>query len=980
MKRFLCCFVGCVGLMAWAIFQSPAQTTSASTAPDLSITATPSSGLSNAFYLGQSYVLSLTGAPANATFTLCAVFPSGTHSCTPNWGTTDASGNWSSPSTPWIAATTATGTWEEGVQFPAQSPPIYSNGINFTMAASSSGAMPALPVLPVVPPPPPSPATTAAITGIQGLSSSTGYTDGTALQDTGLVLYGVFGTSGNTVAIDGTPVSPTYVTYQSTSQINVSLVGIAVGSHVVAVNTTSLGATGDAPFIVTAATAPVSQLCGGLIGLPVLPVTPTLPRTLPGVQTTQPSGNTSPINSDLNSALSNYSQELQNVLSQINNPQLSPKTLQEITPSFPATILVTASSLNVRPAPNTDTLLSPQETLSAGTSFTAVNEVVGESVDGNDLWWVTPLCNYVWSGATTVAPSVAAAPVITSVEGYDATTKAYTDGIITPGTSIVLYGTNFGASGNTVTINGNIVPMTNITYQMPSQIKISLSSPAPLDFIIPGSQNTVMLTTSNGTATAPVSFNVLMAITPCVSGQVQQCQSTSPNSCGMFGYGQESCVNGTFSPSTCIAVPPSNALCGTNPINVDCSTGSPICNYAGGGLATCQAGTSCPPTGTITTGGYNCVDNSCDYVASGGEYSDATSCEAACGTEATQPVSCDDASGNPISPPPPGCNPTINSTFSTSATDCTCSNGSPSCTYTLNSQSMPVSVPTPNWFACIYNNTCPTGYTQDGTGGCVAATYVPSGCVLDRSGNIDCATNGTCALDSNGDATCTCNPGSVPLGTPGGDCAVTYSTPACTPGSASCPSNDGGCPTGTSPNGYGGCVDGSGIFTGSCSTGYQSTPAGGCSPVTGFDNGTGGYNCVDNSCVAVSAGGEYSDINSCQDGCGSETTTNTGSGYDCENGNSCVPVDTNAQYSSADDCTQACLQANSNTPCEQDPGNPQCAQLCSEGSEGSVICVGNGSNNGIGGSGGVGGSGGGAGPCSPLEELMGTASGKCTSG
>jgi len=162
MKKIIVAALVCAGFVLVVnhfLLQSRPSVASASTAPDLSITATPSSGLSNSFYLGQSYVLSLTGAPANATFTLCAVFPSGTHSCTPNWGTTDASGNWSSPSTQWTAATTATGTWEEGIQFPAQNPPVYSNGINFTMAASAPGTAPTPPVTPVAPVAPVAPVT-----------------------------------------------------------------------------------------------------------------------------------------------------------------------------------------------------------------------------------------------------------------------------------------------------------------------------------------------------------------------------------------------------------------------------------------------------------------------------------------------------------------------------------------------------------------------------------------------------------------------------------------------------------------------------------------------------------------------------------------------------------------------------------------------------------------------------------------------------
>jgi hypothetical protein len=85
-------------------------------------------------------------------------------------------------------------------------------------------------------------------------------------------------------------------------------------------------------------------------------------------------------------------------------------TASGVTASFPATILVTASTLNVRSAPNTTAALAGSQTLNAGDEFTAVNEVAGESVNGNDLWWVSSAGNYVWSGGTQVAGSIGTTP------------------------------------------------------------------------------------------------------------------------------------------------------------------------------------------------------------------------------------------------------------------------------------------------------------------------------------------------------------------------------------------------------------------------------------------------------------------------------------------------------------------------------------------------------------------------------------------
>jgi len=162
---------------------------SASNPPDLSITATPSSGLSNAFYLGQTFTLMLTGAPVNATFTICAFFPGGTRSCTPNWGKTNASGTWTQSGI-WIASTTPTGAYEESIQFPAQN--ISSNGINFTMAASGPGTGPVTPPItsPVSPVTPTTPTSTpqtpgAILTSVQGYNPTTDiYTSSTAIQNT----------------------------------------------------------------------------------------------------------------------------------------------------------------------------------------------------------------------------------------------------------------------------------------------------------------------------------------------------------------------------------------------------------------------------------------------------------------------------------------------------------------------------------------------------------------------------------------------------------------------------------------------------------------------------------------------------------------------------------------------------------------------------------------------------------------------------
>jgi hypothetical protein len=109
-----------------------------------------------------------------------------------------------------------------------------------------------------------------------------------------------------------------------------------------------------------------------------------------------------------------------------------------------------------------------------------------------------------------ITPTSSVGPVIADVQGQT-TSGVYTNGIVTPGQYMDLYGT-FGTSGNTVVVNGTNV-VGDITYQgpagaptaaAPNQINISLAS-AP--WLMAGSSNSVTVT-SGGLASAPVSFTV----------------------------------------------------------------------------------------------------------------------------------------------------------------------------------------------------------------------------------------------------------------------------------------------------------------------------------------------------------------------------------------------------------------------------------------------------------------------------------------
>lgn len=63
---------------------------------------------------------------------------------------------------------------------------------------------------------------------------------------------------------------------------------------------------------------------------------------------------------------------------------------------YPASATVNATLLNVRSAPSTSASVVTQ--LTKGSTFTVINEVQGENIEGTDWWLVTSDNNYVWSG------------------------------------------------------------------------------------------------------------------------------------------------------------------------------------------------------------------------------------------------------------------------------------------------------------------------------------------------------------------------------------------------------------------------------------------------------------------------------------------------------------------------------------------------------------------------------------------------------
>ena len=214
---------------------SAVAASSAVTSPQLTI-----NGVESATYaIGSAWTLNLTSAVTNTSFTICALV-SGSQTCTPNWGKTNASGGWSQSGS---FSSATNGTWKEWIVF---STSTVSNQVSFSVTSTAVAAAPAV-----------------SITALQGYNPATSiYTNGTAIANTYLILYGKFAASGNSVVIDGKSVT---TSYQSAAQLNVSLSGIAVGNHAVAVKNAS-GTSATASFTVTPASATTTPTSTTLIG------------------------------------------------------------------------------------------------------------------------------------------------------------------------------------------------------------------------------------------------------------------------------------------------------------------------------------------------------------------------------------------------------------------------------------------------------------------------------------------------------------------------------------------------------------------------------------------------------------------------------------------------------------------------------------------------------------------------------------------
>lgn len=93
------------------------------------------------------------------------------------------------------------------------------------------------------------------------------------------------------------------------------------------------------------------------------------------------------------------------ILSQ-RTPQTPPPSGVSASPSaaFPRTVTVAVDVLLVRASPTTTAPLAGSQRLSRGDKFTATSVVQGESVQGENRWWVSSFGNYVWAGGTIEKP------------------------------------------------------------------------------------------------------------------------------------------------------------------------------------------------------------------------------------------------------------------------------------------------------------------------------------------------------------------------------------------------------------------------------------------------------------------------------------------------------------------------------------------------------------------------------------------------
>lgn len=353
----------------------------------------------------------------------------------------------------------------------------------------------------------PPPAAVPIITGIQGQTGST-YTNGTVTPGESMDIYGTFGASGNTVTVNGTDVT-SYITYQGTSQINISLPAAAswlpAGSTNNAITVTVSGVTSAlATFSVAAASSGATP-----------------PPTAPSCTT---------FTANPASIASNGSSSLSWNCSNVGSCSID---------NGVGTVAAPSGSKSVTPSQTTNYTLA---CTGAGGGVTATQTV-------------------------TVKSPPAAVPIIMGVQGENPMLGTYTNGIVTPGDYMVIYG-NFGTNYNQVEVNDTNVT-SYITYQglsgapttaAPDQVNLSLPVSAP--WLTVGQNNMVYVTTYGGVSTEPVTFTVAASgvtsqtsaagtnppspTATTATAAITGVQGYNPNAAGNAAYTANSVVQGAY--------------------------------------------------------------------------------------------------------------------------------------------------------------------------------------------------------------------------------------------------------------------------------------------------------------------------------------------------------------------------------------------------------------------------------------------------
>ena len=478
--RAVCGTMGVFAAFAAGVLFAAAQTATGS--PILTLAVNGGSGTSYA--VGQSWTLDLASAAPDSSLTMCAVVNGGQQSCTPDWGTTDANGNWTSSGK---FDSSVIGSWVEWVELPSGAS---SNEISFTVAAAAGSS--------------PSATALLSINGSSGGSFSVGQpwildlSTSPAVADTPFTICAVVNGGQQSCTPDWGTTDASGNWFQS-ENFGTS----TVGSWNEWVQFPSGLTSNHVAFTIT---APSST-----------------PSSTPGILST-----------DLGTVYQEFTQELEDINAGLAAEKTGGNSGGTGASSFPATVLVTAWALNVRSGPSTANAITGSQTLYAGDTFTAVNEVVGQDVDGNDLWWVSSFGNYVWSGGTTSEgiptgsspsqprSSSPTAPVITAIQGFNAATGVYSAGVVASNQYMVIYGT-FAASGDTVFLNGQAVAASAIAYESANQINVALgdltAGPATLTVTVGDSAGTsagatvgvngAVVSVTSGGVTYPVTYTYL---------------------------------------------------------------------------------------------------------------------------------------------------------------------------------------------------------------------------------------------------------------------------------------------------------------------------------------------------------------------------------------------------------------------------------------------------------------------------------------